>query len=102
MPPPHDLELFVRVGYFIPLNGPLTGHPSSVYYAHSLQRKTPTHQFELPTKSARCDHLEVSIPIGVRDGGGGQGGQLAPQFGQFVDIHSGRESTLFGGREIRV
>ena len=40
-PPPHDLERlrttmqrrvvdFVRVGYFIPLNGPLTGHPPSM------------------------------------------------------------------------
>ena len=40
LPPPHDLELlrttmqrcvvdFVRVGYFIPLNGPLNGHPPS-------------------------------------------------------------------------
>ena len=39
-PPPHDLERlrttmqrrvvdFVRVGYFIPLNGPLNGHPPS-------------------------------------------------------------------------
>ena len=42
-PPPHDLERlrttmqrrdvdFVRVGYFIPLNGPLNGHPPSYYY----------------------------------------------------------------------
>ena len=41
-PPPHDLERlhttmqrrvvdFVRVGYFIPLNGPLNGHPPSLY-----------------------------------------------------------------------
>ena len=41
-PPPHDLERlrttmqrrvvdFVRVGYFIPLNGPLNGHPPSSY-----------------------------------------------------------------------
>ena len=40
-PPPHDLERlrttmqrrvvdFVRVGYFIPLNGPLNGHPPSL------------------------------------------------------------------------
>ena len=40
-PPPHDLERlrttmqrrvvdFVRVGYFIPLNGPLNGHPPSI------------------------------------------------------------------------
>ena len=44
-PPPHDLERlrttmqrrvvdFVRVGYFIPLNGPLNGHPPSFYYAY--------------------------------------------------------------------
>ena len=42
-PPPHDLERlrttmqrrvvdFVRVWYFIPLNGPLNGHPPSVIY----------------------------------------------------------------------
>ena len=41
-PPPYDLERlrttmqrrvvdFVRVGYFIPLNGPLNGHPPSIY-----------------------------------------------------------------------
>ena len=41
-PPPHDLQRlrttmqrrvvdFVRVGYFIPLNGPLNGHPPSIY-----------------------------------------------------------------------
>ena len=29
MPPPHDLKRFIRVGYFIPLNGPLNGHPPS-------------------------------------------------------------------------
>ena len=45
-PPPHDLERlrttmqrrvvdFVRVGYFIPLNGPLNGHPPN----HSNQQK---------------------------------------------------------------
>ena len=42
-PPPHDLERlrttmqrrvvdFVRIGYFIPLNGPLNGHPPSLGY----------------------------------------------------------------------
>ena len=42
-PPPYDLERlrttmqrrvvdFVRVGYFIPLNGPLNGNPPSFYY----------------------------------------------------------------------
>ena len=42
-PLPHDLERlrmtmqrrvvdFVRVGYFIPLNGPLNGHPPSINY----------------------------------------------------------------------
>ena len=35
------------------------------------------------------------VSIGVRDGGG-QGGSCPPQFGQFVDINLGRESTLFG------
>ena len=34
---------------------------------------------------------------------GGQGGQLTPpQFGQFVDMNSGRESTLFGQNTIHV
>ena len=47
-PPPHDLERlrktmqrrvvdFVRVGCFIPLNGPLNGHPpSSVLYSENI------------------------------------------------------------------
>ena len=42
---------------------PLNGHPPSVYYVHSQQINTPIHQFEWPTKSARCDHLEESTPI---------------------------------------
>ena len=48
-PPPHDLERirttmqrrvvdFVRVGYFIPLNGPLNGHPPSYYYYSYLSQ----------------------------------------------------------------
>ena len=41
-----------------------------------------------------------SAGIGVRDGG--QGGQLPPQFGQFVDMNSGREATLFGQNTIHV
>ena len=55
-PPPHDLERlrttmvdfivmgtqrrvldFVRVGHFIPLNGPLHGHPPSYYYYHTMK-----------------------------------------------------------------
>ena len=46
-PPPHDLERlrttmqrrvvdFVRVGYFIPLNGPLNGPPPSLPYLGSF------------------------------------------------------------------
>ena len=51
-PPPHDFERlrttmqrrvvdFVRVGYFIPLNGPLNGHPPSNYdsYLHTYVRR---------------------------------------------------------------
>ena len=38
--------------------------------------------------------LGLVLGLGVRDGG--QGGQLPPQFGQFFDMNSGRESTLFG------
>ena len=37
---------------------------------------------------------------GVRDGG--SGGQLPPQFGQFVDINSGRESRIFGQNTIHL
>ena len=33
---------------------------------------------------------------------GGQRGTVVPQFGQFVDINSGRESTLFGQNTIHV
>ena len=34
-------------------------------------------------------------PIGVRDGGGGgQGGRCPPQFGQFVDMNSGRVDII--------
>ena len=33
---------------------------------------------------------------------GVRGGQLPPQFGQFVDINSGKESTLFGQNTIHV
>ena len=43
---------------------------------------------------------EMYATIGVRDGG--SGGQLPPQFGQFVDINSGKESTLFGQNTIHV
>ena len=34
--------------------------------------------------------------------GGGAGGAAAPQFGQFVDMNSGRESTYFGQNTIHV
>ena len=37
-----------------------------------------------------------------RTGRGGQGGSCPPQFGQFVDMNSGRESTLFGQNTIHV
>ena len=37
-----------------------------------------------------------------RTGRGGQGGQLPPQFGQFVDMNSGRECKLFGQNPIHV
>ena len=42
----------------------------------------------------------VILIIGVR--GGGQGGSCPPQFGQFVDMNSGREATLFGQKTINV
>ena len=40
--------------------------------------------------------------IGVRDGGQGGGSCPPPQFGQFDDMNSGRESTLFGQKPINV
>ena len=47
------------------------------------------------------------IVIGTRHrrtgrGGGGRGAAAPPQFGQFVDMNSGRESTLFGQNTIHV
>ena len=51
------------------------------------------------TSDVVCRLFGTTI-IGVRDGG--QGGQLPPQFGQFVDMNSGRESTLFGQNTIHV
>ena len=44
---------------------------------------------------------KVTASIGVRDRGSG-GAFAPPQFGQFVDINSGRESTLFGQNTIHV
>ena len=43
----------------------------------------------------------ILADIGVRDGGAG-GAAAPPQFGQFVDMNSGRESTLFGQNTIDV
>ena len=43
----------------------------------------------------------MPVVIGVRDGGAG-GAAAPPQFGQFDDMHSGRESTLFGQNPINV
>ena len=39
----------------------------------------------------------LNATIGVRDGGAG--GQLPPQFGQFVDMNTGRESNHSGKTE---
>ena len=50
----------------------------------------------------RMMNTSIADTIGVRDGGGGQGGQLPPQFGQFVDMNSGRECKLFGQNPIHV
>ena len=51
------------------------------------------------------EHVITGIDtVTYRRTGRGEGrGQLPPpQFGQFVDIHSGRESTLFGQNTIHV
>ena len=53
----------------------------------------------------QCQYYKSGIVIGVRDGGGrgGGGGAVAPpQFGQFVDINSGREWRLFWQNTIHV
>ena len=73
------------------------------------------------TKRLACETCNVTPPstyteynrsiaqaVGVkhdthrRTGRGGRGGHLPPQFGQFVDMNSGRESTLFGQNTIHV
>ena len=62
-PPPHDIERLrttmqrrvvdcVRVGYFIPLNGPLNGHPPSNYYDYGIH-STETMFISLQLASPR-------------------------------------------------
>ena len=65
---------------------------------YRTQRKFFFEKISLAPKL--CD---MYATIGVRDGGSGGGGQLPPpQFGQFVDINSGKESTVFGQNTIHV
>ena len=54
-----------------------------------------------------CYHFVEIIPQSYQDiltsTNGGRGGSCPPpQFGQFVDMNSGRESTLFGQNTIHV
>ena len=44
----------------------------------------------------------VRVNVRVKAYGTGGLGQLPPQFGQFVDMNSGRESTLLGQNTIHV
>ena len=71
-PPPHDLERlrttmqrrvdFVRVGYFIPLNGPLNGHPPSGVPMPPVSIPNPNKSTQLYHKP---DVLIESIAIGM-------------------------------------
>ena len=79
-PPPHDLERlrttmvdfivifnspgtqrrvvdFVRVGYFIPLNGPLNGHPPSII----VMKWTSTNSVLATSVSALTYNLKVHV-----------------------------------------
>ena len=67
-PPPHDLERlrttmqrrvvdFVRVGYFIPLNGPLNGHPPSLF--------TIAFMLFLRGLSFRLEFLAFQFPLNI-------------------------------------
>ena len=68
------------------------------------------HRPHIETCGKRCDvrrrfpstgtYLGLGLLIGVRDGGGR--GAAAPQFGEFVDMNSGREATLLGQNTIHV
>ena len=40
----HDNAASCRVGYFIPLNGPLNGHPPSWYYVRSIHEQCFTNE----------------------------------------------------------
>ena len=52
---------FVRIGYFIPLNGPLNGHPPRTYAASKpyllIQMQHPSHT-SLPSKSYQLIQLQ--------------------------------------------
>ena len=56
-------------------------------------RDCPSECGTVDTYELACCDISFTADIGVRDG--------AP-FGQFVDINSGRESTLFGQNTIHV
>ena len=69
-PLPHDLEWlrttrqrrvvdFVRVGYFIPLNGPLNGHPPSVV----LWRRLVLHQLCFAFAGCKCYIMQWGLVV---------------------------------------
>ena len=69
-----------------------------VIYARDID--VHLNAIKVPADAICCKDTECSN-IGVRDGGSG-GSVAPPPFGQFVDINSGRESTLFGQNTIHV
>ena len=73
-PPPHHLERlrttmqrrvvdFVRVGYFIPPNGPLNGHPPSILAIESSRLVRPVHFQNVQTSPSLCLLLLFNHPL---------------------------------------
>ena len=68
-----------------------------------LQYTASNHRVAIVLSKTACVvSVNVFPPIGVRDGGAGGAVAPPPQFGQFVDMNSGRESILFGQNPIHV
>ena len=74
------------------------GNIGGMYFAECIQLNKGLIHLDLGDTDLVSNFADGDI--GVRDGE--LGGQLPPQFGQFVDINSGRESTLFGQNTIHV
>ena len=72
-PPPHDLERlrttmqrrvvdFVRVGYCIPINGPLNGHPPSMILKLYMWRKYE-HEFPMTLSRVYAGVKKVALQV---------------------------------------